>query len=284
MYEPRTTGDLATRAIAVARDLPGVIICRSTAAWLWGLDVLPPGVREEDWDVEVLTPPGLPLAGLPRVRAYPGHPRDEDVIVSHGIVLTDPVRTAVDCACSKSRYPALGALDTFLRSGMNRAEVRRRFNVAVRDAPGRMQAAELLALADPRAGSPGESWARLLIIDAGMPPPQLQVPVPSLVGNHYLDLGITEYLTAVEYDGEEHHDAAAELRHDRSRRAQIRASGWEVVVVRHHDLRSWPERFLRSVYEVLLTRGWRPPDAHRLRIERNIRQIAAHARLDRGLR
>lgn len=283
MLELRTTGDLATRAFAVARELPGVAICRSTAAWLWGLDVLPPGVHERDWDVDVLAPPGLPLPRLPGIRIFAGDPGD-DVAVRDGVPVTDPVRTAVDCALFFDRYPALAALDAFLRAGVSRDRVRRRFHVLAAGSPGRRQAAELIALADPRAQSPGESWARLLIIDAGLPAPVPQVAVPCAGGRFYLDLGFVRHRTAVEYDGEEHHSTPAELHHDRVRRALIRAAGWELVVVRHHEIRAWPHRFLESVYEVLLIRGWRPPDSRRLEIERNIRQIAAHARLDHGLR
>jgi len=283
MWEIRTTGDLATRALAVARELPGVVVCRATAAWLWGLDVLPPGVRDETWDVDVLTPPGLPLPRLPRIRTHPGRPRDEDVTAACGILLTDPVRTAVDCAYAMPRYAALAALDTFLRAGVPPADLRRRLN-AGGAVPGRAQAAELLPLADPRADSPGESWARLLIIDAGLPTPAPQVPVPCFDGHYYLDLGIPAYRTAIEYDGHAHHDTSAALRRDRGRRALIRASGWEVVVIRHHDVRAWPHLFLRSVYEVLLAQGWRPPDARRVEIETRIRKIAAQARLDQGLR
>lgn len=143
MRKLRTTGDLATRAIAVARELSGVIVCRSTAAWLWGLDVLPPGVNEQSWDVDLLAPPGLPS-------------------------------------------------------------------------------------------------------------PQPQVPISHAGGRFYLDLAFPAYRPGVEYDGRENHDTAAELGHDRRRRALIRASGWEVVVVRQ--------------------------------VEKRIRRIAARAELDQGLR
>lgn len=284
MLELRTTGDLATRALAVARDLPGVSICRATAAWLWGFDVLPPGIREQDWDVDILTPPNLPLPRIPGVRTYRGDASDDDLVAPHGVPITDPVRTAVDCALSLSRYDALAALDAFLGAGLSRVDVRRRFNVLARGSPGRAQAADLIRLADPRAGSPGESWARLLIIDAGMPPPEPQVPVPHLDGRFYLDLGFTAYRTGVEYDGRAHHATPADLRRDRRRRTVIRSADWEVVVARHHDVRTWPQAFLRSVYEVLLAQGWRPPDERRLDIERNIHHIGAQAKLDQGLR
>lgn len=231
-----------------------------------------------------MAPPGLALPRLPGIRTHPGRAGGDDAVCRDGVRLTDPVRTAVDCASALSRYDALAALDAFARAGVSLEAVRRRFNTAAGDVPGRWQLGELLPLADPRAESPGESWARLLIVDAGMPTPVPQTPVPHLGGHHYLDLGFAGHRTGVEYDGRDHHATAAALRHDRRRRALIRSAGWEVVVAGHHDVRAWPHDFLRSVYELLLAQGWRPSDERRLEIERNIRQIAAHARLAQGLR
>lgn len=57
---PVKGASLTARAAALSRLLPDdVVIARRTAAWIWGLDVLPPGVDEADWDVELitLTPP-----------------------------------------------------------------------------------------------------------------------------------------------------------------------------------------------------------------------------------
>lgn len=280
----RTAGDLAARALTVARDMPGAIISHSTAAWLWGFDILPPGVGEHDWDVDILATPALPLPDIHGVRVHRGEPSPDDVLSRHGVLLTDVFRTAVDCVCTLSRYQALAALDAFARAGISQEHIRRRFNTLPAGLAGRRQAGELLPLADSRVESPGESWARLLIFDAGMPMPEPQVPVPYSGGNFYLDLAFVRYRTAVEYDGEEHHTTLADLRHDRRRRALIRSAGWELVVAQHHEVRAMPHLFLRSVYETLLIQSWRPPDARRLEIERNIRQIAAHARLNHGLR
>lgn len=283
MYGLRTTGDLATRALAVSRDLPWAVISHSTAAWLWGLDVLPPGVREHDWDVDILVPPELAVRDVPGIRMRRGDYAAADVLRTNGVRLTSPVRTAVDCAFTRSRYQALASLDTFVRAGVSRDHLRRQFNARAAGTPGRRQAAELLPLADPRVESPGESWVRLLVFDAGMPMPSPQVPVAFPDRTYYLDLGFVQYRTGVEYDGEEHHSSAASLDHDRGRRATIRAEGWELIVVRHNEIRAWPHDVVRSVYKALLIQGWRPPDTRRREIERNIRQIAARATLDQGL-
>ena len=49
---------LAVRAHALGITSRDVVACRRTAAWLWGLDVLPPGKRHDEWPVEVVVPSG----------------------------------------------------------------------------------------------------------------------------------------------------------------------------------------------------------------------------------
>ncbi len=57
-----------------------------------------------------------------------------------------------------------------------------------------------LPLVGPGAASPKETWLRLLVIDAGLPPPETQIPVV----DHYrtvavLDMGWEQFRVAVEY-------------------------------------------------------------------------------------
>jgi hypothetical protein len=48
---------LRASAQALSALLPGdVVVGRRTAAWLWGLNVLPPGVAQASWPVELLRP------------------------------------------------------------------------------------------------------------------------------------------------------------------------------------------------------------------------------------
>ena len=63
-----------------------------------------------------------------------------------------------------------------------------------------------LDLYDAGAASPKETWLRLLVIRAGYPRPQTQIPVLSADGHrrYYLDMGWEDLMLAVEYDGEQH--------------------------------------------------------------------------------
>ena len=70
-------------------------------------------------------------------------------------------------------------------------------------APGSRACCDLV---DEGAQSPKETWLRLLLIEAGFPRPQTQIPVlaPDGYPRYYLDMGWPEFMVAVEYDGEQH--------------------------------------------------------------------------------
>lgn len=277
MWQVSLDGNLAGRARLAVRRYPGSAICRSTAAWLWGIDVLPPGLTEQDAPVELFVPEGTPWPRRPGIRPTrsksPG-----DLVVRGDITLTDPWRTALDCARSQSRYEAMACLDAFTRAGMSTdllAEYGKRLPPGSR---GSRQAVELLALTDPRAESPGESWTRLLIVDAGLPVPDCQVPVRCGDTMFWLDLGYPEYRIGIEYDGRQHHTLPADRHHDERRRTQIRSAGWEIVVIRAEDLCTHPRALLESVLDTLLTGRWNPCPERIDEIKRRITRIAGRSR------
>lgn len=277
MWHVRLVGDLAERARRAVHRYPGSAVCGSTAAVLWGVDVLPPGLAEEDAPVELFIPVGTPWPRRPGI--CPTRTESPGELVVHGdVTLTDPWRTALDCARSQPRYAALASLDAFAHAGMSTdflAEYCKRLRPGSR---GSRQAAELLALADCRAESPGESWTRLLVIDAGLPIPDCQVAVRCGDDVFRLDLGYPEYRIGIEYDGRRHHTDPADRRHDARRRALIRSAGWEIIVIRAEDLRAHPRAVLESVLDVLLTHGWRPRPERIDEIKRRITRIAARTR------
>ncbi len=211
---------------------PFAVACDRTAAWLLGVDVL--GYRELD----VLPPlETYVLRGHRRTdRAEcAGGSRDlkpEDICVVNGIRVTTPLRTALDLGCKLSRREALAALDAFMRAfGITHTELRRLLLRYFRRR-GVVQLRQLIALADPRAESPGESWTRLEITDAGLPAPQLQYWVHVNGRPTYrLDLAYPHARVAVEYDGREYHEGDEQARADERRRDWLRRNGWTVIVV-----------------------------------------------------
>ena len=154
----------------------------------------------------------------------------------HGLRVTSPLRTAADLACLLSRRDALAAVDALMRAhDLTRRDLRRLLLRYYRRR-GVVQARQIVALADGRAESPGESWTRLEIVDRGLPEPVLQHWVlVDRVPTYRLDLAYPHARIAVEYDGDDHHTSVADRQRDAQRRDHLHRLGWKVVVVNKHS-------------------------------------------------
>ncbi|MFD0687206.1 hypothetical protein [Actinomadura fibrosa] len=275
-FVPVKGASLASRAALLSRLLPAeAVVARSTAAWIWGLDVLPPGVDQADWDVELITPAAPAHGPAPitpeTVRLPAGHVRQEG-----DIRLTSLPRTALDCARWLPRIAAVAATDQFLRRGVLPDEL----TAMAREIPGyrgNRKLRETLRLADRGAASPGESWTRTTIVTAGFPRPCTQIAVMGPRGQPlYVDLGYPEYRVGLEYDGERHHTGARNRAHDERRRRWLaREMDWEIIPVTK-DFLPRPAPYLEALLTALLQRGWCPDDATMDRIATRLRTLSHH--------
>jgi hypothetical protein len=262
VYVDGQADGLAIRAGALGSLLPRhVVIGRRSAAWLWGLDVLPPGQGEEAWPVELLVPAGRVPPRRPGCLGFSTDLPQADVTEAMDARVTTLERTAVDCARWLPRLEAVAALDQFLRRGVDQDALAERAQLLA----GRRNARhlrEVIALGDAGAASPPESWTRVIIVDAGFPRPvtQLRVPAPN-GGSYFLDLALPEYQVAVEYDGEPFHSRPEDRRYDEMRRAWIRRLGWEIIVVTGAEVLGDVRPFFNALADVLLSRGWDPDEA-----------------------
>lgn len=211
---------------------PFAVVCDRTASWLHGVDTFK--YRE----LEILPPiETMVLRGNNRVRrsGCVGGIRDlrgEDVMHMQGIRVTTPLRTAMDLACKLNRFEALAVLDGFMsRHGLSHADFTSQV-ARYRRRRGVIQLRRLIRLADPRAESSGESWARMAILDAGLPTPELQYWVHEADRQLYrLDLAYPKHRVAVEYDGQEFHLSAEQRAADKFRRDWLRSQGWTIIIV-----------------------------------------------------
>ncbi|MFP5020204.1 DUF559 domain-containing protein [Pseudonocardia phyllosphaerae] len=191
---------------------------------------------------------------------------------AQGVLVTDPLRTAWDLARRLEGVEAVVAVDALGRRDAERpvfttwpeapppAWVRDRSRVTA-SSPG-FDPAELLllrgahpgargaagipgvvALADPRAGSPQETRLRLLLVLAGLPSPAVQHWVRPPYGRDvHFDLAYPEALLAIEYDGGDHDD---EL--DRDRDVRTSALGWHTLRFTNAGLPRTPDRTVHLV-------------------------------------
>lgn len=164
---------------------------------------------------------------------------DSEITWRAGIPVTTPERTAFDLARRGPVIKSVQRLDALAAAtGFDPQKV-----LAVsEDHPrvrGRRRVADVLALVDPGAQSPRESWLRLLLIDGGHPPPETQIPILRPDGSWYfLDMGWRGDLVAVEYDGQHHRVDAEQFRQDVIRSEFIASLKWRRVRVLAGDRRA----------------------------------------------
>lgn len=110
--------------------------------------------------------------------------------------------------------------------------------------PGSLRLEAALELVDPGAQSPRESYLRLLLIDAGLPRSQTQIPVLAADGLPlaYLDLGWQASMVAVEYDGDQHRSDRRQYVKDIQRMEMLEQLGRTIVRVVAEDR---PERIIQ---------------------------------------
>lgn len=241
-----------------AKDLEPSLVQRIGAAWLWsnrqgviagaaaaalhGARWIPDGVP-----VELIHPNTHPPRGVltRRDRLVDGETQLMD-----SRLVTTVERTAFDIGRRGAVRSSVARLDALARAtGFKAEDV---LDVAKRHpgSPGLRRLETALELVDAGAQSPRESYLRLLLIDAGLPRPQTQIPVLDADGIPfaYLDLGWEEYLVAVEYDGDQHRVDQRQFRRDIDRLEMLQRMGWVVIrVVAEHR----PADILRRVRDAI---------------------------------
>ncbi|MFY1636015.1 DUF559 domain-containing protein [Solwaraspora sp. WMMB335] len=238
---------------AVAVRLPvGGAVSGLSAAFLWGVDLLPRG----GGPVHVT----LPRTARPRphhriaVRHHALDPPDITTLFG-GVPLTVEVRTAFDLGRLLPRADALAALDAMLHRRLLRVEALTRYLDAHPRTRGTPQLRELIGLAEPRAESPMESQLRLLLHDAGLPRPTAQYDVRLTAGRFIarVDLAYPRWRIAIEYEGD-HHRERATFRRDISRYNALRAAGWLTLRFTADDVIRKSAQLVRSVREAIAER------------------------------
>lgn len=254
VYLPRGVADsLESRAAAAALVMgDDQIVCDRAAAYLHGVDAY--GLKEaHSRPLETCVMRGGTRS---RRRDLDGRVRDlesADVERRGPVRVTTPRRTALDLGCALPRHRALGVMDELLRAYDIRgsdlsAEVPR-----FRGRRGVVQLRDLAGLVDPRAESQRESWLRLEISDAGLPPPKVQWRILIRgIERWRLDLAYPDYRIAIEYDGEEFHLLTEDqAKRDAARRRWLRDHGWTVIVVTKASLLGPDSDWLELLKEAL---------------------------------
>ena len=162
---------------------------------------------------------------------------DDELNVVRGVRVTTPERTALDIAC---RYPldrAVAAVDALARATKLKIADVELLAERHKGRRGIRRAREALDLADAGAESPQETRVRLLLIRAGFPRPETQIPVHDdhggLIGE--LDMGWRDKMIAVDYEGDHHRRTPWEFNKGIRRHDAVTARGWDDIRVTSAD-------------------------------------------------
>lgn len=249
--------------IYLARHTSPSLRIRSEAAWLWSrrrgvlAGLAAAALHGADWidddePVELIwrnqhAPDGI-LTRNQRLA-------DDEISHVTGLPVTSLVRTAFDLARQLPSAEAVARLDALMRAAPFSAEDVLLLAKRHRGARGLHQLRTVLPLVDAGAASPKETWLRLLIVGAGLPKPETQIPVVM----HYrtvalLDMGWDRFKVAVEYDGDQHRTSRRQYVRDIRRLDALADCGWVVVRVVAEDR---PEAVIGGIREALRRRGYR---------------------------
>ncbi len=195
---------LRVRALKLVVPEHAVAVDR-TAAWLHNVDALPRSAIHRMPELDVFSSTGSRMR-RPGVTSGIRGLEPRDLMVVDGLQLTTPLRTACDLGRLLWRFDALGAIDGFLRQGLDQArlvdEVAR-----FKGYRGVLQLRELAPLGDRKAESQPESALRLHWYDADIGTPETQIWVYDDDGRpkYRIDVGNAEVTYGAEYFGEEFH-------------------------------------------------------------------------------
>jgi hypothetical protein len=233
------TIEVRAEALALVAP-PGAVLTDRAAGWLHGADVLAPGDHRRLPPITMFR-----RAGDDRLRnrgCDSGQRmfRDEDLMQIGNLVVTTPLRTALDLGRLLPKYQAMGALDALLRTEAHEREELLDNLHRFKGYRGVIQLRALAPLADARAESLAESAMRLHwreAADLPVPTPQVKVYHPFGSEPWRLDLAVEELRYAAEYDGVEFHSSKEDKERDAFRRGWLRdEDGWVIDVLERDDL------------------------------------------------
>ena len=231
------------RLTAAASRLPsGAVFSGRTAAWLHGLDVEPCN------PIEVTVPIACSvrrLAGISVARCL----ETEKSIVKR-LPVTPRVRTVADLGRRLPLVEAVVVLDMALQGHLVVAEELCKWASMHLGYRGVRRLRRAIELAEPAVESPMESRLRVLLVLAGLPRPQVQVPLRDQSGLFVgrPDLYYPCQRLAIEYDGATHRESLAA---DNRRQNRLVNAGYRLLRFTAADVLSAPHAIVSLVRQAL---------------------------------
>ncbi|MDT5179975.1 MAG: hypothetical protein QOJ95_4173 [Mycobacterium sp.] len=243
-HELRTLYRRVLPDVYAPKRMPLTLGDRTVAAWLWsGRESVIGGLAasamlgakwvDDDSPIELNWANHRPPAGVVTRNETL---LDHEVASVRGMAVTTAERTAFDLGRRGPLEQAVAQLDSLARATHLKVDDVQALAVGHPHVKGLRQLDRVLDLVDAGAESPRETRLRLMLIDAGLPRPQTQIPVrgPDGFPRYYLDMGWEDLMVAVEYDGRHHTDRPVYSK-DIIRLEYLTSIGWIVIrVVAEH--------------------------------------------------
>lgn len=217
------------------------LLQRTFAAWLWsGRQAVVAGTAASALHGAKWVDDAEPIDLIwPNARAPRGVRTRDDRLLEHetqrrrGMVLTSVERTAFDLGRRGPLGHAVARLDALANATHFKVDDVAELAARHRHTRGLRQLEIALDLVDAGAESPKETWLRLLLINAGFPRPQTQIPVlgPDGYPKYFLDMGWEGIMLTVEYDGDQHRTSRPQFVKDAERLEYIQSVGWMHIKV-----------------------------------------------------
>jgi very-short-patch-repair endonuclease len=192
---------------AVARRLPaGAAFSGRTAVWLHRLDPVPGD------SIEVTIPESLGVSRLAGTSVHRTSLAAEEIVLRCGLPATSALRTVVDLGGRNPLTEGVVTADLFLHARLVTVAQLRRYVAEHPRAKGIARLRRVVDLAEPKTESAMETRLRMLLVLAGLPRPEVQVPIRDDQGRFLgrPDLFYRVQRLAIEYDGGNHRDRLVE--------------------------------------------------------------------------
>jgi hypothetical protein len=242
-----TKSQLATQCrrlfadVYVLRDVYVDAEVRAKAGWLWSgrrgvlAGFAAAALHGSKWvdDRQVIQLIHDNRRNPPGIQTHRDRIGDDEIVLVAGMRVTSPARTALDFGCWYPTMTAVAGIDALARAvdvkELDIESLARRYS----GRRGIARARQSIDFFDAGAQSPKESWLRVVLIQAGLPRPQTQIPVLDEFGAlfAYLDMGWEDVKVAVEYDGEQHRTDRRQYTWDVRRLEKLERLGWIVIRV-----------------------------------------------------
>jgi Protein of unknown function (DUF559) len=225
---------------SVRRRLPSAVFSGRTAGWLHGLDLSPCD------PVEVTLPGGRAVSTRVGLTVRRAAIRPDEIVVRREMPTTCVLRTVTDLGSRPPLVEAVVAVDMALHRRLVELAQLREYVQAHPTWPGIAHLRRVVELAEPASESAMETRLRLLLVLAGLPRPQVQVPLHDERGRFLgrPDLYYPAQRLGLEYDGSTHRDSLVE---DNRRQNRLQDAGFRLLRFTAPDIHQTPDAVVALV-------------------------------------